>query len=116
MAAMKRLLQLCTRACILVVLVLGMSPFDAAAELRAAPQDTKNVVLGAEACCGSEAPQWHAAECLILCSVSGQMMLPTSIELAVASTQNPRPEPEIGSDDLFPDLEPDPPRPFFRTI
>jgi hypothetical protein len=116
MAAMKRLLQRCARACILVVLVLGMSPFDASAEHRVALQDAKNVVSGAEPCCGPETPGWHAAECLILCSASGQMMLPTSIELAVASTQNPRPEPEIGSDDLFPDLEPDPPRPFSRTI
>ena len=112
---MKTHLQLWARAFLLVVLVLGTSPLHAAAEPRVALQETANVVAGTEACCGTEVPGGHAAECLTLCSTGGQMVLPASIELPVASTQGLRPEPRTGADNRFPDLEPDPPRRSSRT-
>lgn len=115
---MKAGLQFWGRAFLLAVLVLGTSPLHAGADTGATLPEVTGTesAAGTEACCGSEAPGKHAAECLPHCSTGGQAVLPGTIELPLASIEGFRLEPGIGADNRVADLEPDPPRRISKTI
>lgn len=107
-------LQHSARTWLLIALVvIGMSLFDLGAGQRIVGVD---LLTAADACCEPEVDAGHASECLPICGTGGQAVLPGFITLPLPFAPQFRPEPDIGGDTRFADLDPHPPRRLSDTI